>query len=87
MVESQTMIGGGAAPGAGRPTWCAALRAERGAEWLAGALREADPPIVARVEAGELLLDPRTVAESDDEHVTAMIGTLLAGGASGASQS
>ncbi len=87
VAESQTMIGGGAAPGAGQPTWCAALRAERGAEWLAGALREVDPPVVARVEAGELLLDPRTVAESDDEHVTAMIGALLGGGASGASQS
>ena len=74
------MIGGGAAPGAGRTTWCAALRAEEGAEWLARALREADPPIVARVEAGETLLDPRTVAEADDEHVTATIRMLLSSG-------
>ena len=77
VVESRSMIGGGAAPGAGRPTWCAALRAEEGAEWLARALREAGPAIVARVEAGETLLDPRTVAEADDEHVTATIRTLF----------
>lgn len=82
VVESRTMIGGGAAPGAGRESWCAALGAERGAERLAGALREADPPIVARVEAGETLLDPRTVAEADDAHVSATIAALL--GAEGA---
>ncbi|MXW25484.1 MAG: hypothetical protein F4Z77_04190 [Dehalococcoidia bacterium] len=77
VVESRSMIGGGSAPGAGRPTWCAALGAERGAEWLAGALREADPAIIARVEAGETLLDPRTVAERDDGHVSATITALL----------
>ena len=77
VVESRSMIGGGAAPGAGRTTWCAALQGEQGGEGLARSLREADPPIVARVEAGETLLDPRTVAESDDEHVTATIGTLF----------
>ena len=71
------MIGGGAAPGAGRKTWCAALKPERGAEWLAGTLRQADPPIVARVEAGETLLDPRTVAGDDDAHVAATIAALL----------
>ena len=77
VVESRTMIGGGAAPGTGRPTWCAALRTERGAEWLARALREADPPVVARVEGGETLLDPRTVAESDDSDIATTIAALL----------
>ncbi len=77
VVESRSMIGGGAAPGAGRTTWCAALQGEQGGEGLARSLREADPPIVARVEAGETLLDPRTVAEGDDEHVTAAIEGLL----------
>ena len=77
VVESRSMIGGGAAPGAGRTTWCAALQGEQGGEGLAQSLREADPPIVARVEAGETLLDPRTVAEGDDEHVTAAIEGLL----------
>ena len=77
VVESRTMIGGGAAPGAGRTSWCAALRPERGAEWLAGALREAHPPVVARVEGGEALLDPRTVAETDDGHVAGTLAALL----------
>ena len=76
------MIGGGAAPGAGRTTWCAALRPERGAEWLAEALRQADPPIVARVEGGETLVDPRTVAEDDDGHVAATIAAMAGPGVS-----
>lgn len=77
VVESRSMIGGGAAPGAGRTTWCAALQGKQGGEGLARSLREAEPPVVARVEAGETLIDPRTVAESDDEHVTATIEALL----------
>ena len=77
VVESRSMIGGGAAPGAGRTTWCAALQGAQGGEGLARALREADPPIVARVESGDTLLDPRTVSENDDEHVTATIEALL----------
>ena len=82
VVESRSMIGGGAAPGAGRTTWCAALQGEQGGEGLARSLRHAHPPIVARVEAGETLLDPRTVAERDDEHVTATIEALLRTGSS-----
>ncbi|HCV00133.1 MAG: L-seryl-tRNA(Sec) selenium transferase [Dehalococcoidia bacterium] len=77
VIESHTMIGGGAAPGAGRKTWCTALQADQGAEWLTGALRKAAPPILTRVEANETLLDPRTVAESDDEHVMLTIESLL----------
>ncbi len=87
VVEARTMIGGGAAPGAGRTTWCAALQAEPGAEWLARALREADSPVVARVEGGETLLDPRTVAEHDDSAVAATIKALLGSNGSGVSQS
>ncbi len=83
VVESRSMIGGGAAPGAGRTTWCAALQGEQGGEGLARSLREADPAIVARVEAGETLLDPRTVAEGDDEHVAATIEGLLRAKSSG----
>ena len=79
VVESRSVIGGGAAPGAGRPTWCAALRADGGADRLARALREADPPIVARVEDGAVLLDPRTVDERDDAHVAAAIAALAGG--------
>lgn len=87
VVESRSMIGGGAAPGAGRTTWCAALQGEKGGEGLARALREADPPIVARVESGETLLDPRTVAESDDEHVAATIEALIRAESSGGTHS
>ncbi len=87
VVESRSMIGGGAAPGAGRTTWCAALQGEQGGEGLARSLREADPPIVARVEGGETLLDPRTVSENDDGHVRATIEALLGADSSGGTHS
>lgn len=87
VVESRSMIGGGAAPGAGRTTWCAAVAGEQGGEGLARSLREADPPIVARVEGGETLLDPRTVSERDDDHVRATIEALLGADSSGGTHS
>ena len=87
VVESRSMIGGGAAPGAGRTTWCAALVGAQGGEGLARSLREADPPIVARVEGGETLLDPRTVSENDDGHVRATIEALLGADSSGGTHS
>jgi L-seryl-tRNA(Ser) seleniumtransferase len=36
-----------------------------GADALAAALRTGDPPVLARIAAGRVLLDPRTIA--DDE--------------------
>ncbi len=42
---------------------------------LAEALRRADPPVIARVHEGRLLLDPRTVAE---EELDAVIGAARA---------
>ena len=70
-----------------RDSWCAALQGEQGGEGLARSLREAAPPIVARVESGETLLDPRTVAKSDDEHVTATIQALIRAESSGGTPS
>ena len=77
VVRSESMVGGGSLPGAGRPTWCAALSAERGADWLASQLRDAGAAILGRVEEGEVLLDPRTVLEADDAIVTATIAGLV----------
>jgi L-seryl-tRNA(Ser) seleniumtransferase len=38
-----------------------------GAEALAAALREGEPAVIARIEAGRLLLDPRTLADDELE--------------------
>ena len=44
---------------------CAVDPGEFGADTLAARLRHADPPVIARIERGRVILDPRTM--SDDE--------------------
>lgn len=69
VVESTTMVGGGSLPGEGRPTWCASITPPGGASGFAARLRTGEPPVVARVEGGAVLLDPCTVPEAFDEAV------------------
>jgi L-seryl-tRNA(Ser) seleniumtransferase len=68
-------VGGGAYPGTELPTTVVAVEpGPAGAESLAGGLRAGDPPVVARVRDGLLLLDPRTVDPSqEDVLVAAMV--------------
>ncbi|MGI8926211.1 MAG: L-seryl-tRNA(Sec) selenium transferase [Tepidiformaceae bacterium] len=77
VVTGRTMVGGGSLPGAGVPTWCAAVRPPRGADAVARALRSGDPAIVARVQDGAVLLDPRTVDPREDGAVAGAIGRSL----------
>src|SRR5438874_51069 len=66
----ESVIGGGAAPGATLPTTLIALtHAELSAESLARRLREAELPIIARVEEGRVLLDLRTVFPRQDAYL------------------
>ncbi|MSQ42406.1 MAG: L-seryl-tRNA(Sec) selenium transferase [Dehalococcoidia bacterium] len=48
---------------------------------FAAALRAATPPIVARIAAGRVLLDPRTVDPRDDRHVARTLARLCAAAA------
>jgi L-seryl-tRNA(Ser) seleniumtransferase len=67
MVEGASVIGGGAAPGATLPTVLLALTCQDlSADELAASLRAHQPPIVARVEQGKVLLDLRTVFPEQD---------------------
>ena len=67
VVDGESVIGGGAAPSSVLPTrllavGCAGLSADE----LATRLRASDPPIIARVEQGRVLLDLRTVFADQD---------------------
>ncbi len=75
--RSRSMVGGGSLPGEGLPTWCCAVRASPGADALAARLRLADPPIIARIEDGLVLLDPRTVDPADDRAVASVLRNAL----------
>jgi L-seryl-tRNA(Ser) seleniumtransferase len=70
VVEGGSVIGGGAAPGVGLPTKLLALTCENmSADELAARLRRNQPPIIARVEEGRVLLDLRTVFAEQDEQI------------------
>jgi len=77
MVDGESVVGGGAAPSAVLPTRLIAL-ALRGstAEWLSARLRRCDPPIVARVENGRVLLDLRTVFPEQERAIANAIQSI-----------
>ena len=64
MLALDAVPGGGTLPGVEIPSVGVALDGDHRA-----ALRDADPPVVARVEDGRTLLDLRTVDPADDAHL------------------
>jgi len=71
-------VGGGAMPLARVPSFALALRAPRGrAETLARALRLGPDPVLARIEAGRVLLDVRTVPGRDVPRLVAAVARVL----------
>lgn len=70
----ESTVGGGSLPGDTLPTWLLALTptphgdtsaTRQAGEWAAR-LRQGTTPVVARVEKGLLMIDPRTVAEDEE---------------------
>jgi L-seryl-tRNA(Ser) seleniumtransferase len=62
LTPGHSAVGGGAFPGAELPTTLVTLApGESGAHGLALRLRAGEIPVVARVESGRVLLDPRTI--------------------------
>jgi len=77
LLDGESVIGGGAAPSAVLPTKLIALtHAQLSADELCSRLRSADPPIVARVEEGRVLLDLRTVFPQQDAILTRALASL-----------
>jgi L-seryl-tRNA(Ser) seleniumtransferase len=70
VVPSRSAIGGGSLPGETLPSWALALSCdgiEGGAEEVMRRLRACDPPVIARIEDHQVLLDPRTVPPEEDD--------------------
>ena len=73
VAQVLSVIGGWSAPGATLASRAVAISSPTmGADEIAKKLREWETPIIARVEAGKVLLDLRTVTPEQDT-------TLLAG--------
>ena len=77
LKSTQSAVGGGSLPGETLPSWALRLTSGReSADSLALVLRSADPPVVARIEDGAVLLDPRTVTEREDQAVISVLESL-----------
>ena len=67
---SKSAIGGGSLPGETLPSWVLALPCldnPGGPEEVMARLRQAEPPVVARIDEDRVLLDPRTVLPEEEE--------------------
>lgn len=71
-VAGRSTVGGGSLPGETLPTTLLVLRHPQ-PEMLAGRLRMAEPAVVARIEDGHVVLDPRTVLDDDVEGLLKVI--------------
>ncbi len=77
VLPARSAVGGGSLPEVTLPTFVLAL--PRGdADALATRLRRADPPVVARIEDGRVVLDPRTVMQGEDEAVVGAVRLAIA---------
>jgi L-seryl-tRNA(Ser) seleniumtransferase len=70
IMDGESVMGGGAAPSAALPTTLLTVTSKTlSADELAARLRASAPPIIARVEDAQVLLDLRTVFPEQDETV------------------
>ena len=76
VVEGESVIGGGATPEQSIATWLIVIRC---ADVVAAEreLRRSDPPVVARVEDGKLVVDLRTVRKEEEEALRRALDTCL----------
>ncbi len=77
VIEGSSPIGGGSTPGQPLPGWLIAIdcvdvvQAEQ-------RCRLSDPPVVARIEDGRLLLDLRTVFRNEEDELARVIRAACA---------
>ena len=76
VVPGRSAIGGGSLPDETLPTSLARLESAD-ATGLAAALRAGDPPVVARIEDGAVVLDPRTVLPDEEDALLAAVARAL----------
>ncbi len=82
VISGRSAIGGGSLPGETLPTWVLALSCEGDAgspERVMRRLREAVPPVIARIEDDRVILDPRTVTPDDEEALVTALREAFSG--------
>ncbi|MGA7217026.1 MAG: L-seryl-tRNA(Sec) selenium transferase [Candidatus Sulfotelmatobacter sp.] len=77
IVDGESLLGGGAAPSSRLPTRLLALTCEGlSADEFSTRLRASDPPTIARVEDGRVLLDLRTVFPEQDAAIASALAAI-----------
>ena len=78
-VPGRSTVGGGSLPGETLPTWLTAVAGGQGAgpDTMAARLRGGQPALVARIEEGRLMLDPRTVLPEQAAEVPALVARAV----------
>ena len=77
MVENTSVVGGGSAPGVQPASWVIAVSSDLRSDDLAAALRRFRTPVVSRIHEGKLLLDLRTVFESQEDDLFEALVSLV----------
>ena len=78
LIDGESLLGGGSAPSAVLPTRLIALTCHSlSANQFAARLRASDPPVIARVEEGRVLLDLRTVLPEQDQALSQVLAQIL----------
>jgi len=72
VIEGSSVIGGGSTPGQPLQSWLIAIDSADVVE-VERRCRLSDPPVVARIEDGRLLLDLRTVFADEEDELTRVI--------------
>ena len=77
LIETSSTVGGGSLPEETQPSRGVALAAASAARAV-GALRRADPPVIARIIDDRVVLDLRSVLPEDDDRLAAAVIESLA---------
>jgi L-seryl-tRNA(Ser) seleniumtransferase len=78
VLYAQSTVGGGSLPEEMLPTFVLALHIPH-IEQAAARLRKGSTPVIARVQDGKLLLDPRTVLLEEEDQLIEQLNLILAG--------
>jgi L-seryl-tRNA(Ser) seleniumtransferase len=78
VLPGLSTVGGGSLPGETLPTRLVALRVAS-PDTVAGLLRQGEPAVVARIEAGQLMLDPHTVLPEEEQELLSAVEQAVQG--------
>lgn len=76
VIPGESTVGGGSLPGSTLSTALLALECEA-VDSITAKLRQAQPPVIARIAEGRVLIDPRTVLPEQDADLLRVLKSVL----------